>query len=614
LIKAVILVLTKPARSFHILTLTLMALSAVATDDVHAILANIVASLGACLADDNFSLPALKGVSALLAVTVIKLSEVDKAADDTCTDIHIPEILANIVSHLDDHPGDSNCSLPTLEGASALLACSRASPALFEAARRTSFRSVSLLLPGDNLHPHQFLYNTFLDRANRVGLMTPYVRGLSLLFPASPGKDWSAMSALNDVLPLLINLDEITLANFPLSYRRGDREHWKLLRPIKQLMAVKDINITFRNLIDKSRRCDMLWLSFYHYFFSGAKAVNRLHIAHPQFSYRPDDRPLQLGKVIITPLDSRPLVRRLAFNIEHRDPLEWQMAFFVNPSHTPFNLSRLESLYYCALFQDEVWTGFDMIMSATTASLKELEIEWPSPFREFCFDPTRSWQWLTCPSDTDGHSSDIPLDLLTSKFNTTCPYNPHLSHLTSLKLIFHTVFEKDQWEDLLRPVLDTLDSLLDSKAKEQHLRQLTLEIRAQFHTSPCSVQTVHQVDWDMLVHRLFHPIFRSKEQSDPDSIPTTSPVAVHLDVVLQLQKKEKEEHAAWLKPQIEEILRTQFCFLYLWTVYTYDVRIQVVEKKVKQDEGTVAAGRIWEELQWNDKFSLKRRKDTELSR
>jgi hypothetical protein len=389
------------------------------------------------------------------------------------------------------------------------------------------------------------------------------------------------------------------------------------LDPIKELMAIKEINITFKNLIDETQMPEMEWLSFYHYFFVGAKTVNRLHIARPQL-YCADNWPLQLqlDKVSIPPLDSRPLVRRLAFtdNIEDRqNSLEWQILFFIDPSYTPFKLSQLESLYYCASFQDEGWNGLDMILSATTASLKELEIEWASPLREFLLSYT-IMAVLLHTSDTDCHSSDIPLAQLTSKFNTTYPYKPHLFHLTSLKLIFHTVFEKDQWDELLRPVMGTLDFLLHSKSKEQNLRKFTLEIRAQFHTSPCSVQTVHMVDWDMLINRLSHPIFRSEEEPDLDSMLITSLPEVHLDVVLQLQKKEKEEHAAWLKPQIESILHTEFCFLYQqWTMYFYDVRIEVVERKDKQNEA-VATRRIWEELQWNDEFPSKGRKDTTLSR
>jgi hypothetical protein len=319
----------------------------------------------------------------ILTLTVMTLSEVE--AEDTCPDIHIPEILANIVSHLDDHVDDDQCGLPTLEGASALLACSKASHALFEAVRRACFRSVSLLLPGDNLHPHQFRCNTFLDRANRVALMTPYVRGLTLLFPPPNERDWSAMSALNDIFPFLINLEEITLINVPLNRRHGDREHWKLLDPIKELMAEKGINITFKNLIDQTERHELEWLSFYHYFFAGAKTVNRLHIAHPQL-YCPDDwsLQLQLENVSVIPQESRTVVRRLTFTIHHEDPLEWQIVFFVRSSYSPFNLSQLESLRYCAPIY-EGWTGLDMILSATTRSLKELEIEWPSPFREFVF-------------------------------------------------------------------------------------------------------------------------------------------------------------------------------------------------------------------------------------
>jgi hypothetical protein len=163
-------------------------------------------------------------------------------------------------------------------------------------------------------------------------------------------------------------------------------------------------------------------------------------------------------------------------------------------------------------------------------------------------------------------------------------------------------------------VIETLDFLLHSKSREQNLRKFTLEIRAQFHTSPCSVQTVHMVKWDMLVNRLSHPIFRSEEEPDLDSMPITSLVEVHLDFVLQLQKKEKEEHAAWLKPRIESILNSEFCFLYRQcTMYIYDVRIEVVESNSGQNDGRVATRRIWEELQWTDEFPSKRRKATNLS-
>jgi hypothetical protein len=69
-----------------------------------------------------------------------------------------------------------------------------------------------------------------------------------------------------------------------------------------------------------------------------------------------------------------------------------------------------------------------------------------------------------------------------------------------------------------------------------------------------------------------------------------------------------------LKPEIEDILHTEFVFLYQqWTMYFYHVRIDVVERKDQLNEA-VATRRIWEELQWNDEFPSKGRKDTMLSR
>jgi hypothetical protein len=99
-----------------------------------------------------------------------------KQKDGTYPDIHI---LVNIVSYLDTH-GEDDCGLvPGLEGILALQACSKASPAFFKTIRRRVFRSLVFIISDDS---DAFYTTQFLDRANQIGLMAPYVQGLTLVY------------------------------------------------------------------------------------------------------------------------------------------------------------------------------------------------------------------------------------------------------------------------------------------------------------------------------------------------------------------------------------------------------------------------------------------------